>query len=106
MCEDAPCCGCCGPAVWAAEARASEEWANDPDSYYDRYDDYADEEDDDEWDDEDFYDDNEAYQKEKDRTCDKTCEELGEIACGTDQCVCGYEASDEDIEQANDGSDW
>lgn len=25
ICEDAPCCGCCGPSVWAAEARAEEE---------------------------------------------------------------------------------
>jgi hypothetical protein len=32
-CEDAPCCGCCGPDVWAAEARAAEEWANDPDRW-------------------------------------------------------------------------
>lgn len=33
-CEDAPCCGCCGPAVWAADAAAEEEAAwdrmNDP----------------------------------------------------------------------------
>jgi|LakMenEpi03Aug12_release.lakeMendotaPanAssembly.Ray.scaffolds.fasta_scaffold186882_2 hypothetical protein len=27
ICEDAPCCGCCGHTVWAAEARADEEWA-------------------------------------------------------------------------------
>ena len=25
VCEDAPCCGCCGPQVWAAESRAMEE---------------------------------------------------------------------------------
>lgn len=27
ICEDAPCCGCCGHTVWAAEARADEEYA-------------------------------------------------------------------------------
>lgn len=37
-CEDAPCCGCCGPAIDRAEALAAEEWANDPD----RYEDWAD----------------------------------------------------------------
>lgn len=37
MCEDAPCCGCCGAAVWAAEARADEEWREA--RYYD--DDYG-----------------------------------------------------------------
>ena len=25
-CEDAPCCGCCGPVVWAAEMRAAEDY--------------------------------------------------------------------------------
>jgi hypothetical protein len=43
-CEDAPCCGCCGAQVQAAEARAAEEWANDPDRFYDDY--YVDDEDD------------------------------------------------------------
>jgi hypothetical protein len=33
MCEDAPCCGCCGAAVWAAEDRASADLMFD--SYYD-----------------------------------------------------------------------
>lgn len=33
VCEDAPCCGCCGAAVWAAEARAAEDYYVD--SYYD-----------------------------------------------------------------------
>lgn len=52
-CEDAPCCGCCGPAVWAADAAAEEE------AYWDRMNDpYADdgreffeedEEDEEEW---------------------------------------------------------
>jgi len=41
-CEDAPCCGCCGPAVWAAEAAYEEERATDPDAFYEDYD--ADEE--------------------------------------------------------------
>ena len=36
ICEDAPCCGCCGPAVWASEARADEEWREA--RYYDGYD--------------------------------------------------------------------
>ncbi len=36
VCEDAPCCGCCGAAVWAAEARAEEEWREE--RYYDDYD--------------------------------------------------------------------
>lgn len=35
MCEDAPCCGCCGYAVAMADYRASEEWAQD--RYYDEY---------------------------------------------------------------------
>lgn len=29
ICEDAPCCGCCGPEVWAAEARAMEDRGRD-----------------------------------------------------------------------------
>lgn len=33
-CEDAPCCGCCGPAVWAADALAAEERAYDDDYFY------------------------------------------------------------------------
>lgn len=35
MCEDAPCCGCCGAAVWAAEARAAEDRWFGGDDYYD-----------------------------------------------------------------------
>jgi hypothetical protein len=35
MCEDAPCCGCCGYQVEMAEARATEEWLMD--RYYDEY---------------------------------------------------------------------
>jgi len=34
-CEDAPCCGCCGPAAWDAEARSAEEAAWDQDDWYD-----------------------------------------------------------------------
>jgi hypothetical protein len=30
--------------VWAAEAQASEEYANDPDRFYEDYDEFADEE--------------------------------------------------------------
>lgn len=48
ICEDAPCCGCCGPAVWAADAAADAEYAMDPDNFYDSdYDDPY------EWDDDD-----------------------------------------------------
>lgn len=47
-CEDAPCCGCCGPAVWAADAASEADAAwdrlNDPDAWLD---------DRDAWDDED-----------------------------------------------------
>lgn len=64
ICEDAPCCGCCGAAVWAADARASEDYYADPDRFYDQYEDYDDE------DEEDF------------------------------------QPTAEDIEQAEDGSDW
>lgn len=39
-CEDAPCCGCCGAAVAAAEARADEEAAYD--RQFDEYDPWAD----------------------------------------------------------------
>lgn len=35
MCEDAPCCGCCGPAVWAADDLAAEERAWDDDVEWD-----------------------------------------------------------------------
>lgn len=49
VCEDAPCCGCCGPAVWAAEAQAEEEAAwdrmNDPDAWDFEEDDDEDDED-------------------------------------------------------------
>ncbi len=47
MCEDAPCCGCCGTAVWAAEARAYEEWSYDRhyDDFGPNWDGYDDEED-------------------------------------------------------------
>lgn len=51
-------------------------------------------------DDDRFYD---GYDEDED---EETCETLGEIACGTEQCVCDFEPSDEDIDQANDGSDW
>jgi hypothetical protein len=44
VCEDAPCCGCCGAQVAAAEAQAAEEWANDPDRFYDEYIDDGDDE--------------------------------------------------------------
>lgn len=40
VCEDAPCCGCCGPAVWAAEALAAEEARHDMDLDDDRWFDY------------------------------------------------------------------
>ena len=37
-CEDAPCCGCCGPAVWAADAASEADAAwdrlNDPDAWW------------------------------------------------------------------------
>lgn len=49
ICEDAPCCGCCGPAVWAADAQAEEEAAwdrmNDPDAWDDAWDEDEDDED-------------------------------------------------------------
>ena len=41
ICEDAPCCGCCGPNIWAAELRSeaeyreSPEWLFDQDEWYD-----------------------------------------------------------------------
>ena len=44
ICEDAPCCGCCGPAVWASEAISDEEWRyerewlDEANNYYDGYD--------------------------------------------------------------------
>lgn len=62
ICEDAPCCGCCGPAVWAADARAEEDAAwdrlNDPDAWMD---------DPDAWDDdEDEGDDPDAYRVAED----------------------------------------
>jgi hypothetical protein len=48
ICEDAPCCGCCGPAVWAADALSAEESAFDDDYFYG-----GDFDDPDEWDDDD-----------------------------------------------------
>ena len=45
VCEDAPCCGCCGAAVQAAEDASAQEWAMDPDRFYDQdYDDYDEDE--------------------------------------------------------------
>lgn len=49
-CEDAPCCGCCGPAVWAADALADEErawdrlngWGDEDDAWGDEDEDEAD----------------------------------------------------------------
>ena len=37
ICEDAPCCGCCGPNVWAAEAAAEAEYRYEDRDEYDDY---------------------------------------------------------------------
>lgn len=35
ICEDAPCCGCCGTIAWAREAQAEQEYAQDGADDYD-----------------------------------------------------------------------